>query len=123
MTVEATGSNNWAVAPSRSATGGALIAGDPHLVAHDAGHRLPDGATAGRPLLPRARRCRARSGIAFGHNNDVAWTLTNAMADVMDLFVERIEGDRYVFGDERRDLTEWEEEIDGPRARPGPDGR
>ena len=96
MSVEATGSNNWAVAPSRSATGGALIAGDPHLsptmpgITYQMAFRLGD------------RFCRGASlpgtlGIAFGHNNDVAWTLTNAMADVMDLFVERIEGDRYLF--------------------------
>ena len=31
LAVEATGSNNWAVAASRSATGGPLLAGDPHL--------------------------------------------------------------------------------------------
>jgi penicillin amidase len=30
----------------------------------------------------------------MGQNNDVAWTFTNVMADVEDLFVERIDGDR-----------------------------
>ena len=53
MTVEATGSNNWAVAPSRSASGGALIMRRPAPLAHDAGHHLPARASAGRPLLPR----------------------------------------------------------------------
>ena len=33
----------------------------------------------------------------MGQNNDVAWTFTNVMADVEDLFIERIEGDRYEF--------------------------
>ena len=51
MTVEATG-KQLGRRPSRSASGGALIAGDPHL-AHDAGHHLPARASAGRPLLPR----------------------------------------------------------------------
>ena len=36
-------------------------------------------------------------GIYMGQNNDVAWTFTNAMADVEDLFVERIEGEDYLF--------------------------
>jgi penicillin amidase len=110
MTVEATGSNNWAVSPSRSATEGALIAGDPHLspsmpgITYQMGLRLGD------------RFCRGASlpgtlGIAFGHNNDVAWTMTNAMADVMDLFVERVDGDHYLFDGEWRDLLEFEEEI------------
>src|SRR3954468_21424919 len=40
----------------------------------------------------------------MGQNNDVCWTFTNVMADVQDLFVERIEGDRYLFRDEWRPL-------------------
>jgi penicillin amidase len=111
MSVEATGSNNWAVAPSRSATQGALIAGDPHL-----SPTMP-GITYQMALRLGDRFCRGASlpgmlGIAFGHNNDVAWTLTNAMADVMDLFVERVEGDRYLFDGGWRDLVAFEEEID-----------
>ena len=31
LTVEASGSNNWAVSAERSASGGPLLAGDPHL--------------------------------------------------------------------------------------------
>ena len=110
MTVEPTGSNNWAVAPSRSASGGALIAGDPHLspampgIAYQMELRLGDRFCRGAALP-------GTLGIAFGHNNDVAWTLTNAMADVMDLFVERIEDGEYVCGDERRELTTFDEEI------------
>jgi penicillin amidase len=110
MTVEATGSNNWAVTPARSATGGALIAGDPHLspsmpgISYQMGLRLGDRVCRGATLP-------GTLGIVFGHNNEVAWTLTNAMADVMDLFVERIDGGRYLFEDEWRDLIEFEEEI------------
>ena len=44
------------------------------------------------------RFCRGASlpgmpGVSMGQNNDVAWSFTNVMADVKDLFVERIEGD------------------------------
>jgi penicillin amidase len=117
MPVEATGSNNWAVAPSRSATGGALIAGDPHLAPG-----MP-GITYQVGLSLDGRYCRGGSlpgtiGVLFGHNNDVAWTMTNSMADVMDLFVERIEGDEYLFGDERRPVTEFDEEIEVRGAEP-----
>ena len=111
MTVEATGSNNWAISPSRSATEGALIAGDPHL-----SPTMP-GITYQLELRLGDRFCRGASlpgtlGVAFGHNNDVAWTLTNAMGDVMDLFVEHVEGDRYRFEDEWRDLVVFDEEIE-----------
>ncbi len=43
--------------------------------------------SAGAPRSP------GLPGVMMGQNNDVAWSFTNAMADVMDLFVERIEGD------------------------------
>ncbi len=62
------------------------------------------------------RFCRGASlpgipGITMGQNNDVAWTFTNVMADVEDLFIERIEGDRYEFEGEWHDLELVEEEI------------
>jgi penicillin amidase len=110
LTAEATGSNNWAVAGSRSATGGPLIAGDPHLPPS-----MP-GIAYQAALYVDDRFCRGGSlpgipGIAFGQNNDVAWTFTNVMADVMDLFVERIDGDTYEFEGESQPLITREEEI------------
>jgi penicillin amidase len=107
---EATGSNNWAVSPQRSATGGALLAGDPHLTPS-----MP-GITYQLAIEVDGRTCRGASfpgrvGIVFGQNDDVAWSLTNTMADVMDLFVERIAGDEYEFEGELRPLEIREEEI------------
>ncbi len=105
------GSNNWAVSGERSATGGPLLAGDPHLpsgmpgiwhqCALELGDRFCRGATL--PGIP---------GITMGQNNDVAWTFTNVMADIEDLFIERIEGDRYEFQGEWRELELVTEEID-----------
>ena len=50
-------------------------------------------------------------GFYMGQNNDVCWTFTNVMPDVQDLFVERVEGDRYLFEDEWRPLEARREEI------------
>ncbi len=107
---EATGSNNWAVSPVRSATGGALLAGDPHLT-----QRMP-GITYQLGIEVAGRSCRGASfpgrvGIVFGQNDDVAWSLTNTMADVMDLYVERVEGEEYEFRGERLPLVTTEETI------------
>ena len=106
----ASGSNNWAVRGQWTATGDALIAGDPHLpsgmpgiwheMALEIGDRFCRGASI--PGIP---------GISLGQNNDVAWTFTNVMADVEDLFVERIEGESYEFEGELRPLEVIEEEI------------
>jgi penicillin amidase len=110
LAAEASGSNNWAVSGARSATGTPLIAGDPHLspsmpgiwyeVSLRHGDRFVRGASL--PGMP---------GIYMGQNNDVCWTITNVMADVQDLFVERVEGDEYLFEDEWRPLQRRREEI------------
>jgi len=50
-------------------------------------------------------------GVYFGQNNDVAWTFTNVLADVQDLFIERIDGDTYEFEGAQRPLEIREEQI------------
>lgn len=110
LATEASGSNNWAVSGARSATGAPLIAGDPHLppsmpgIWYEASLRLGERFVRGAsmPGMP---------GIYMGQNNDVCWTFTNVMADVQDLFVERVEGDAYLFEDEWRPLEVVREEI------------
>ena len=86
------GSNAWAVAGGRAATGGPLLAADPHrLLANPALRYLVHltapgwnvaGATA--PWLP---------GVAIGHNDRVAWGMTAVDADTADLYVERLNPD------------------------------
>ncbi|HSS32006.1 MAG TPA: penicillin acylase family protein [Solirubrobacterales bacterium] len=110
LAAEASGSNNWAVSGAHTASGTPLIAGDPHLppsmpgiwyeVSLRHGDRFVRGASP--PGLP---------GVYMGQNNDVCWTFTNVMADVQDLFVERVEGDRYLFEDEWLPLETVREEI------------
>ena len=90
------GSNAVAVAPSRSDTGGALLANDPHLEVSMPSlwylvglHCEPVGpecpyelAGAGFPGVP---------GIVLGHNARIAWGLTNVGPDVQDLFEETLD--------------------------------
>jgi penicillin G amidase len=90
------GSNGFVVAGSRSATGGALLANDPHLdismpsVWYLVGlHCAPISAAcpyelagAGFPGVP---------GIVLGHNDRIAWGLTNVGPDVQDVFEERVD--------------------------------
>ncbi len=80
------GSNNWALAGSRTASGLPLLAGDPHRRlempnVYVQGHvACPDWdvlglAIPGVPGFPH-----------FGHNDRVAWCITHAMADDQDLY-------------------------------------
>ena len=79
------GSNNWAVAGSKTTTGAPMLANDPHL-----GLSLPSIwyeaqlCVKGRPVygvsLPGA------PGIVIGFNPSIAWGLTNAGRDVLDFY-------------------------------------
>lgn len=83
------GSNNWVVAGSRTATGKPLLANDPHLATSipsiwylaelqgDQIHAI--GATF--PGLP---------AIVIGHNEQIAWGVTNVGPDTQDLYIERV---------------------------------
>jgi penicillin amidase len=110
LATEASGSNNWAVSGALSATGSPLIAGDPHLPPSMPGIWYENGLRAGERFV-RGASLPGMPGIFMGQNNDVCWTFTNVMADVQDLFVERIDGDRYLFEDEWLPLEIVREEI------------
>ncbi len=91
---QAEGSNNWVIAPSRTATGRPILANDPHravgvpslrYIAHLTAPGL-DIIGAGEPALP---------GVSFGHNPDMAWGLTIFHIDQEDLYVYETKGDAY----------------------------
>lgn len=87
---EGAGSNNWAVAGSRSATGKPLLANDPHLglqspiiwyFAHLSwpGRNLIGGTIPGLP------------SVVLGRNDRIAWAFTNTGSDVQDLYLEKVD--------------------------------
>ncbi|HEY0994567.1 MAG TPA: penicillin acylase family protein [Gemmatimonadaceae bacterium] len=84
-------SNNWAVAPARSATGHALLAGDPHLeltlpsIWYEVHLVVPGELDVYGVTIPGA------PGVLLGMNRDVAWSSTNTGADVMDFYAERVD--------------------------------
>jgi penicillin amidase len=88
----ARGSNNWVVAGDHTTTGAPLLANDPHLdfqmpslwyLAHLHGERIHvTGPTF--PGLP---------GFPIGHNEHLAWGLTNVGPDVQDLVIEHLDPD------------------------------
>jgi penicillin amidase len=103
-------SNQWVLAPSRTATGRPLLACDPHLpptlpspwyLIHI---RTPNWAMSGAGLP-------SQPIVSFGHNAHVAWGLTAGHADNTDLFIERIDGTSAQHGDVRVPCTIREEII------------
>jgi penicillin amidase len=98
------GSNAWAVAGSRTASGMPVLANDPHLAPrlpapwYLAHLRCPEWEVAGAsfvgaPVLPSA------------FNGHAAWGITAALTDQADLFVEELSED----GRRARGPTGWED--------------
>ena len=107
------GSNNWAIAPTRTASGRPLLAGDPHRVFEMPGmylqtHVACDSFDAigfsvpGVPGFPH-----------FAHNGQVAWCVTHAFADIHDLFVEHFAhgGSQYQYQGKWLDTVQRREQI------------
>jgi penicillin G amidase len=86
------GSNNWALASAKSATGMPVFASDPHL-----GYQLPSLWYAAQIVTPGQNVYGASlAGVPFvviGHTRNIAWGLTNTQADVIDFFTEKINPD------------------------------
>jgi penicillin amidase len=108
------GSNNWAVSGARSATGKPILANDMHLPLFVPGiwyqiHEVVDGrlnvtglALPGTPL------------VVAGHNDRIAWGMTNVMNDDADFYLEKTNPsnpDEYEFNGAWRPLEVRKEVI------------
>ena len=110
------GSNSFAVAGSRTASGHAILANDPHLATS-----IPSTfAQVGLHCRASSRACpfdvsgfglAGVPGVVIGHNATIAWGMTTSYADVQDLYVEQLQGDRVRRGKGYEPLTVRSEEI------------
>ena len=84
------GSNNWAVAGNRSETGKPLLSNDMHLSLGAPGiwiqmHQvIPGKLNVTGVVIP------GEPFIVAGHNDKIAWGMTNLRVDAVDLYAERI---------------------------------
>lgn len=85
-----TGSNAWLLSPSRTTSGKALLANDPHVgislpgLWFEAHLKAPNFEVYGHflPLVPFG---------ALGHNKDRAWGMTISYTDDMDFYEEKVD--------------------------------
>jgi penicillin amidase len=110
-------SNNWAVSPARSQSGHALLAGDPHL-----GLTLPSIWYEVHLVVPGVLdvygvTIPGSPGVVIGFTRDVAWSLTNTGADVLDFYRETVDDQerptRYLLDDAWKTLERREEVYRG----------
>lgn len=84
------GSNNWAVAPQRSADGHALLANDMHLglslpgIWYRIHQHVEGGLHVTGVLFP------GEPVVVAGHNERIAWGITYLYADDLDLYREKL---------------------------------
>ena len=94
------GSNAWAIAGTRTASGKPLLAGDPHLAAERPGVWYAAHLQSADGLDVVGLTLAGVPGVVIGHNGRVAWSLTMHQADDSDLFVEQVD---WAAGTYRRD--------------------
>ncbi len=108
------GSNNWAVSGAKSETGMPIVANDMHLSLNVPGvwmqmHQVVDGklnvsglVLPGQPL------------VIVGHNDSIAWGMTNTYVDNLDYYQEKINPDdsnQYMYMGEWKDFEIVKEQI------------
>ncbi|MCD9875623.1 penicillin acylase family protein [Streptomyces guryensis] len=110
------GSNSWVVAGDHTITGKPLLANDPHLSAS-----LPSvWYQMGLHCRTVSSKCQydvtgytfaGMPGVVIGHNQDIAWGMTNSGVDVTDLYLEKVSGDGYLYDGTVRPFKTREETI------------
>jgi penicillin amidase len=100
--VTLSGSNNWAVSGTRSETGKPILSNDMHL-----GLNVPGFWMQVHQVIPGKLNV---TGVIFpgepfvvaGHNDRIAWGMTNLGVDDIDLFVETVDstGNNYLYNGE-----------------------
>ncbi len=107
------GSNNWVVGGQHTASGLPLLANDPHLgiqmpsIWYQVGLHAPGWDVTGFSFA-------GIPGVIVGHNERIAWGVTNVGPDVQDLYIERVNPDnpnQYEYMGEWRDFNVIEEVI------------
>jgi penicillin amidase len=121
-TGEGIGSNSWVVNGRRSVTGKPILANDPHLspsmpgIWYQVGLHCREVSRA-CPYDVSGFSFAGMPGVVVGHNRRIAWGVSTMYADVTDLYLERIERDRYEYKGKQLPLRTRQETIkvaDGP---------
>ncbi|QFZ75832.1 penicillin acylase family protein [Streptomyces fagopyri] len=110
------GSNSWVVSGEHTITGKPLLANDPHLSAS-----LPSvWYQMGLHCTAVSSKCSydvsgytfaGMPGVIIGHNQNIAWGMTNSGVDVTDLYLEKITGDGYQYDGKVKPFTTRKETI------------
>jgi len=99
------GSNSWVVNGKMSASGKPIIANDPHL-AFSAPGKWYFVIIRSKDLNVEGFTLPGIPSVVIGKNQNIAWAMTNVMADDADFYVEKIDstGTKYFLDGQWKDL-------------------
>ena len=111
------GSNSWVVDGEHSTTGAPILANDPHLGISMPGIWYQMGLhcrelTEACPFDVSGFTFSGLPGVVIGHNQQIAWGFTNLGPDVVDLYLEKVEGNEYLYDGRMRPLATRDETIE-----------
>ena len=111
----AAGSNMWAIAPARSASGRALLFINPHQPFFGPGQWIEGHLSSEEGLEVSGATFPGSPTIGVGRNAHLAWSHTVNAPDVVDLYAETFDDpsrpDAYRYGDDYRQAYTWAEGI------------
>ncbi|OIO65502.1 MAG: hypothetical protein AUJ47_02630 [Candidatus Marinimicrobia bacterium CG1_02_48_14] len=113
------GSNNWAVAGQKSVTGQPILANDMHLGLFAPGIWYQMHVSIPGKLNVTGLALAGAPFIIAGHNDAIAWGMTNVMVDDMDFYEEKINPDnpnQYEFNGKWVDMEVRDEVISGSKG-------
>jgi penicillin amidase len=110
------GSNAFVVSGSLTTTGKPLLADDTHLAGQTPSVWYQVGlhcqqATATCPFNVTGFSFAGVPGVLVGHNASISWGVANLGADDVDLYLERVNGDSYLYQGRQTPLTARRETI------------
>ncbi|MBE3002396.1 penicillin acylase family protein [Nocardiopsis sp. HNM0947] len=111
------GSNAWVVSGEHTESGAPLLANDPHLGASMPSTWYQGGLhcteiTEECPYDVSGFGFAGLPGVVIGQNESIAWGFTNLYPDVMDLYLEDVDGTNHRYGDESLPVETREETVE-----------
>lgn len=104
------GSNAWAISGKHTKSGKPIISNDPHLsltmpsIWYMFHIYLPNNTFSGMSIAGTPL-------ISIGRNKDFAWTSTSMKTDDVDVYIEKIKNDSFLYEGKYLPLTKFEEKI------------
>ncbi|HKQ79607.1 MAG TPA: penicillin acylase family protein [Blastocatellia bacterium] len=109
------GSNMWAIAPSKSASGNTMLLINPHVGFFGGGQRYEAHLRSDEGMNVYGFAILGTPYIRSGFTPDLGWSHTNNYADTADGYLETFDNPEnplaYRYGDGYRTAVEWTEEL------------